>query len=109
MSTRLVLFLEGASDSLVFEATIDGQRFELGDVNDVFTLQSSSKPVLYCAALDEHGAEKVHRHVGREPSGLSFKSRRPVANLQRLIKRCRWKRACRNLCRVSIWRPVFRG
>ena len=52
--------------------TIDGQRFEIGDVSDWFTLQSSSKPVLYCAALEEHGEEKVHRHVGREPSGLSF-------------------------------------
>ncbi|MBU1618410.1 MAG: glutaminase A [Gammaproteobacteria bacterium] len=52
--------------------TIDGQRFCLGDVDDAFTLQSSCKPILYCAALEEHGEEKVHRHVGREPSGLSF-------------------------------------
>jgi glutaminase len=52
--------------------TIDGQRFEIGDVDDWFTLQSSSKPVLYSAALEEHGEEKVHQHVGREPSGLSF-------------------------------------
>ncbi|MGI9224329.1 MAG: glutaminase A [Woeseiaceae bacterium] len=52
--------------------TIDGQRFALGDVDDWFTLQSSSKPVLYSAALEEHGETTVHRHVGREPSGLSF-------------------------------------
>ena len=26
----------------------------------------------YCLALDEHGTEAVHKHVGREPSGLSF-------------------------------------
>ena len=52
--------------------TIDGQRFGIGDVDDWFTLQSSSKPVLYSAALEEHGEQKVHQHVGREPSGLSF-------------------------------------
>jgi glutaminase len=52
--------------------TIDGQRFEIGDVDDWFTLQSSCKPVLYSAALEEHGENKVHGHVGREPSGLSF-------------------------------------
>ena len=52
--------------------TIDGQRLEIGDVNDAFTLQSSCKPILYCTALEEHGEKKVHRHVGREPSGLSF-------------------------------------
>ena len=52
--------------------TIDGQRIALGDVDDPFTLQSSCKPMLYCAALEEHGEEKVHAHVGREPSGLSF-------------------------------------
>ncbi len=52
--------------------TIDGQRFSMGDVGDAFTLQSSCKPMLYCAALEEHGESKVHTHVGREPSGLSF-------------------------------------
>ena len=52
--------------------TIDGQRFEIGDIDDWFTLQSSSKPVLYSAALEEHREDKVHQHVGREPSGLSF-------------------------------------
>jgi glutaminase len=52
--------------------TIDGQRFAMGDVDESFTLQSSCKPILYCAALEEHGEAKVHQHVGREPSGLSF-------------------------------------
>ena len=31
-----------------------------------------SKTVSYCLALDEHGTEAVHKHVGREPSGRSF-------------------------------------
>lgn len=52
--------------------TIDGQRFSIGDTEELFTLQSSCKPILYCAALEEHGEAKVHKHVGREPSGLSF-------------------------------------
>ena len=52
--------------------TIDGQQFSIGDVENGFTLQSSCKPMLYAAALEEHGVDKVHAHVGREPSGLSF-------------------------------------
>jgi glutaminase len=52
--------------------TIDGQRQSLGDADALFSLQSSCKPMLYCAALEEHGEKVVHSHVGREPSGLSF-------------------------------------
>lgn len=52
--------------------TIDGQGLELGDAGAGFTLQSSCKPILYCAALEELGEQRVHSHVGREPSGRSF-------------------------------------
>ena len=52
--------------------TVDGQRFSVGDAATAFCLQSVSKSVAYCLALDEHGAEAVHEHVGREPSGRSF-------------------------------------
>ena len=52
--------------------TVDGQRFSVGDATTMFCLQSVSKMVSYCLALDEHGTEGVHRHVGREPSGRSF-------------------------------------
>ena len=52
--------------------TVDGQRFAVGDAATGFSLQSVSKIVSYCLALDEHGPEQVHRHVGREPSGQSF-------------------------------------
>src|SRR5215470_7787404 len=52
--------------------TVDGQRFSVGDAAAAFCLQSVSKTVSYCLALDEHGTEAVHRHVGREPSGRSF-------------------------------------
>ncbi len=52
--------------------TVDGQRFSVGDAATPFCLQSVSKTVSYCLALDEHGTEAVHQHVGREPSGQSF-------------------------------------
>jgi glutaminase len=52
--------------------TVDGQRFSIGDAATAFCLQSVSKTVSYCLALEEHGVEAVHRHVGREPSGRSF-------------------------------------
>ncbi len=52
--------------------TIDGQRLALGDATHHFSVQSCCKPTNYCLALEEHGAEAVHRHVGCEPSGRSF-------------------------------------
>ncbi|MGX1778223.1 glutaminase A [Nocardia brasiliensis] len=52
--------------------TTDGQRFAIGDTDVPFCVQSVCKPINYCLALDEHGADRVHRHVGREPSGLGF-------------------------------------
>jgi len=58
--------------SAVSVCTVDGQRFSIGDSEVNFCLQSTSKPVNYCIALEEHGEEIVHRHVGREPSGRGF-------------------------------------
>lgn len=52
--------------------TIDGQSMQFGNAETPFTLQSSCKPLLYCAALEELGEHCLHQHVGREPSGLSF-------------------------------------
>lgn len=52
--------------------SIDGQRYNIGDYKDKFSIQSTSKTVNYCIALEEHGEEKVHNHVGREPSGQKF-------------------------------------
>lgn len=52
--------------------TVDGQRYSFGDARTDFCVQSCCKPVNYCMALEQHGEEKVHRHVGREPSGVSF-------------------------------------
>lgn len=52
--------------------SIDGQRFSTGDAAEEFSIQSGVKPISYCMALEEHGADVVHGHVGREPSGASF-------------------------------------
>lgn len=52
--------------------TVDGQRWSCGDSKHPYTMQSTSKPFLYAMALSEYGAEKVHNHVGREPSGGLF-------------------------------------
>lgn len=52
--------------------SIDGQRFALGDSKDYFCVQSCSKPITYCIALEQLGEEEVHRYVGREPSGKTF-------------------------------------
>ncbi|WP_338681693.1 glutaminase A [Streptomyces acidiscabies] len=52
--------------------TVDGQRHTIGDADVPFCVQSVSKTVGYCMALEDQGVEAAHRHVGREPSGLSF-------------------------------------
>jgi glutaminase len=54
--------------------TIDGQRYSIGDTDRYFALQSVSKVVNYALALELNGEDKVHKHVGREPSGLAFNS-----------------------------------
>ena len=52
--------------------TIDGQRMHLGDTKELFSVQSTCKPISYAIALENFGPEKVHQHVGHEPSGVSF-------------------------------------
>jgi glutaminase len=47
----------------------------IGDVDVPFCVQSTSKPVTYCVALEINGETKVHEHVGREPSGRNFNDR----------------------------------
>lgn len=54
--------------------SIDGQRISLGNADTNFCIQSVCKPINYCIALEQHGADIVHRHVGREPSGVGFNS-----------------------------------
>lgn len=40
-----------------------------------FSIQSVSKAITYAMILEEHGEEKVHYHIGREPSGVGFNER----------------------------------
>jgi glutaminase len=52
--------------------TVDGQRLSLGDTREFFSIQSTSKPINYCLALEEQGSQTVYKHIGREPSGHGF-------------------------------------
>lgn len=52
--------------------TVDGQQFNIGDSNVPFSVQSCSKPLSYIMALEQFGAEYVHKCIGTEPSGQSF-------------------------------------
>jgi len=52
--------------------TIDGQQLNFGNYSKPFCAQSVSKSITYCVAMEELGQNKVHQHVGREPSGRMF-------------------------------------
>ncbi len=55
-------------------ATKDGRIFESGNSDQLFTIQSISKPFTYGMALEVFGQQKVSQHVGVEPSGDAFNS-----------------------------------
>ncbi len=55
-------------------ATVDGEVFEVGDCDQVFTIQSLSKPFTHGLALEDRGRQSVMQRVGVEPSGDSFDS-----------------------------------
>jgi len=61
-----------ASNWAMSICTVDGQRFSLGPVKTMFTMQSCSKPFTYAVCLNELGSETVHQYVGQEPSGRMF-------------------------------------
>lgn len=54
--------------------TTNGECFSVGDQTQLFSLQSTSKPIVYSLALKQHGAEYVHSKVGVEPTGEAFNS-----------------------------------
>lgn len=55
-------------------ATVDGQIYEVGDYEQLFTIQSISKAFVYGMALEDHGRDYVLTRVGVEPTGDSFNS-----------------------------------
>lgn len=54
--------------------TKDGQVYEVGDCQQLFTIQSISKAFVYGMALEEHGRDQVLTKVGVEPTGEAFNS-----------------------------------
>ncbi|PIG94271.1 glutaminase A [Gloeocapsopsis sp. IPPAS B-1203] len=54
--------------------TVDGQVYQVGDYNHLFTIQSISKVFVYGMALEEHGRDYVLTKVGVEPTGEAFNS-----------------------------------
>ncbi len=57
-------------------ATVDGERYDAGDADLAFALQSLSKVFAYGLALADHGRDAVLSRVGVEPSGDAFNSLR---------------------------------
>lgn len=54
--------------------TVDGQVFQVGDVQQPFTIQSISKVFVYGMALEDWGRDRLLEKVGVEPSGDPFNS-----------------------------------
>ena len=54
--------------------TVDGSFYNVGDYEERFTIQSISKVINLCKALEEFGAKHVFEFVGMEPSGEAFNS-----------------------------------
>ena len=52
--------------------SVDGQRLNIGNTDTPYCVQSTTKPINYCIALEDSGLNKTHSHVGREPSGRGF-------------------------------------
>jgi glutaminase len=54
--------------------TVDGKVYEVGDYQQLFTIQSMSKVFAYGLALEDHGRDYVLTRVGVEPTGDAFNS-----------------------------------
>lgn len=53
-------------------ATVDGQIYEAGDADQLFTVQSISKVFMHGLALEDHGRDHLLTKVGVEPTGDAF-------------------------------------
>uniref|UniRef100_A0A8C1T7C8 glutaminase n=1 Tax=Cyprinus carpio TaxID=7962 RepID=A0A8C1T7C8_CYPCA len=69
--------------------TVDGQRHSVGDTKVPFCLQSCVKPLEYAIAVHEHGTERVHHYVGKEPTDAAFlfldKPHNPMVNAGAIV------------------------
>lgn len=54
--------------------TNDGQMFEVGECDQLFTIQSISKAFIFGLALEDYGREYVNSKVSVEPTGEAFNS-----------------------------------
>ncbi len=52
--------------------TTNGQVFEVGDCDQLFTIQSISKPFVYGLALEDRQPKEVRKKVSVEPTGDAF-------------------------------------
>lgn len=52
--------------------TKEGQIFEVGDCEQLFTIQSISKAFVFGLALEDHGRDYVNSKVSVEPTGEAF-------------------------------------
>jgi glutaminase len=66
--------LANVDDSLfgIAMVSVDGQVFQIGDIEESFCVQSCSKPITYGITLEDYDEETVHNYVGKEPSGRNF-------------------------------------
>jgi glutaminase len=55
-------------------ATVDGHVYQVGDSQQLFTIQSISKAFVYGLALEDNGLHNVADRVDVEPSGEAFNS-----------------------------------
>ena len=66
------LALADANWFAISVVTVDGQTFDVGDYQQLFSIQSVSKPFMFGLALEDHGREEVLKKVGVEPTGEAF-------------------------------------
>ncbi|MGD1865352.1 MAG: glutaminase A [Phormidesmis sp.] len=52
--------------------TTEGQVYDVGDCEQLFTIQSMSKAFTYGLALEDHGRDYVNSKVSNEPTGEAF-------------------------------------
>ncbi|CAN8067441.1 unnamed protein product [Agarophyton chilense] len=52
--------------------SVDGQFYESGDTREMFSVQSTCKPIMFALALEKLGQRKILEWCGVEPSGRPF-------------------------------------